>query len=51
MSHTSSNNLRSWTILATAFCLIHLDLSMYFKAYSWCDFLCSMTRTCSRGNI
>lgn len=42
---TSSSNLRSWIMLATAFCLMHLALSIYLSAYSFLLFLCSTTRT------
>ena len=43
---TSSSNRRSCMMLATAFCLIHRDLSMYLRAYSFFVFLCSTTLTC-----
>ena len=30
---------------------MHFDLSMYFKAYNLCVFLCSTTRTCTRVHM
>jgi hypothetical protein len=44
-SLTSSSNRRSWMTLATARCFEHCALSMYFKANSFFDLLCSTTRT------
>ena len=32
IERTSSSNLRSWIMLATDFCLMHLALSMYLRA-------------------
>lgn len=42
---TSSNNLRSCTMLATAFIFTHFALLMYLSAYSVLDCLCWTTRT------